>query len=260
MSFLTALRQYASKADPSSLPTSVLFTHTANSLTIFDAFPKATFHFLVLPRARPPLTVFELASLRTLLKGDKQRARQTIQALAEDAKQVRAMIEEEMVSRYGFKWEVWMGFHAVPSMEHLHLHVISSDLCSPSLKTKKHYNSFHPKLGFFLSLDDVLSWFDADPTFYSTMSVLKPTQYEPLLKETLSCWRCGRDFKNMPTLKAHLQEEWDKEAEREKTKAANKKRKHGSENSADSNSERDEHAPKRLQTGRPAPADSEEID
>ncbi len=26
-------------------------------------------------------------------------------------------IEDEMISRYGFKWDIWVGFHAVPSME-----------------------------------------------------------------------------------------------------------------------------------------------
>lgn len=40
-------------------------------------------------------------------------------------------------------------------LSHLHLHVISSDLISPSLKNKKHYQSFNPKLGFFLHLEDV---------------------------------------------------------------------------------------------------------
>ena len=45
---------------------------------------------------------------------------------------------------------------------HIHMHIISEDLCSKNLKTKKHYNSFHPSLGFFLLLDDVLSWFDDD--------------------------------------------------------------------------------------------------
>lgn len=35
------------------------------------------------------------------------------------------------------------------------------------MKHKKHYNSFHPNLGFFLHLDDVLSWFDAEPAYYN---------------------------------------------------------------------------------------------
>ena len=30
------------------------------------------------------------------------------------------------------------------------------------VKTKKHMNSFHPKLGFFIHLDDVISWLEPD--------------------------------------------------------------------------------------------------
>lgn len=56
------------------------------------------------------------------------------------------------------------------------------------------------------------------------MSQLKKSEYEPLLKETLCCWKCERDMKNMPLLKAHLQEEWDKEARKEKAKLARKRK------------------------------------
>jgi hypothetical protein len=49
---------------------------------------------------------------------------------------------------------------------HLHLHVLSNDLRSEKLKHKKHYNSFHPNLGFFLHLHDVLSWFDEEPSYF----------------------------------------------------------------------------------------------
>jgi aprataxin len=130
--------------------------------------------------------VSELSNLRTLLSGDKARAKQVITALNEDAKTLRKEIEEEMLGRYGFKWSIWTGFHAVPSMEyiqssavgassltrisHLHLHVLSDDLLSDRLKHKKHYNSFHPKLGFFLDIDEVLSWFDAEDSYYSSVS------------------------------------------------------------------------------------------
>ncbi|TFK54942.1 HIT-like protein [Heliocybe sulcata] len=220
---LTVLRTYALKANPSELPSSVLFSHTETSLTIFDAFPKAIFHFLVLPRVIPPATASELSSLRSLLKVEKERARGIVETLGKDAEQVRGMVEEEMVKRYGFKWDIWVGFHSVPSMEHLHLHVISSDLVSPRLKNKKHYNSFHPKLGFFLHLKDVLSWFDSDPSYYAMMSGLKKDQYEPLLKESLVCWECDKPFKNIPALKTHLQEKWDGRVEREK-KRLDKKR------------------------------------
>ncbi|KAJ7709962.1 HIT-like domain-containing protein [Mycena rosella] len=216
---LTILRTYA-QTNPSKLPPSVLFSHSATSLTVYDAFPKAIFHFLVLPRAPEPSAGAgsELANLRQLLSGDKARAQQVLASLRADAHALRAEIEEEMLARYGFKWGIWTGFHGAPSMDHLHLHVLSDDLCSDRMKNKKHYNSFHPKLGFFLDIDEVLSWFDADPSYYSTMAKLDAKHYELMLKEDLSCWRCNAHMKNIPTLKTHLQEEWDAEAKREKAK------------------------------------------
>ncbi|KIJ69241.1 hypothetical protein HYDPIDRAFT_80835 [Hydnomerulius pinastri MD-312] len=224
MSNLTILRTYAKKSKPESLPPSVLFNYTDTCLTLFDAFPKSIFHFLVLPRVRPPWSILELTNLRTLLEGDKERAKDVLKHLSSEADNVKKMIRNEMQNRYGFQWEIWVGFHAVPSMEHLHLHVLSNDLCSVRMKHKKHYNSFHPKLGFFLHLNDVLSWFDAEPSYYKTMSQLKKNDYEPMLKETLCCWKCERDMKNMPTLKAHLQEEWDEEVRREKARIARKRK------------------------------------
>lgn len=44
-----------------------------------------------------------------------------------------------------------IGYHASPSMQRLHLHVVSNDFESPSLKTKIHWNSFNTEL--FLSTD-----------------------------------------------------------------------------------------------------------
>ncbi|KAF7338341.1 HIT-like protein [Mycena venus] len=218
MSALTVLRTYA-QTNPAKIPPSILFSHTETSITIYDAFPKGIFHFLILPRVQEPLTVSELSNLRTLLlSGDKARAKQVISALNEDAKTLRQEIQEEMKSRYGFTWGIWTGFHGAPSMDHLHLHVLSDDLCSERMKNKKHYNSFHPKLGFFLDIDEVLSWFDAEDSYYTSMAKLDTKHYESMLKEDLSCWRCNASMKNIPTLKAHLQEEWDTQAKREKAK------------------------------------------
>ena len=42
------------------------------------------------------------------------------------------------------------------------MHVISSDLTALALKTKRHYNSFSPRVGFFIPLSKVRSWFDVD--------------------------------------------------------------------------------------------------
>ncbi|KAG5727674.1 Transcription factor [Termitomyces sp. T112] len=220
---LNVLRTYALK-DPATFPSSVLFSHSSNSLVIYDTYPKSIFHFLLLPRVKPSLNADTLTSLRTLLRGDKEHAKKVIISLSEDAATLRKEIEGEMFKRYGFKWGIWTGFHAAPSMPHLHLHVLSSDLRSDRMKSKKHYNSFHPKAGFFLDIDEVMSWFDAEESYFSTKAKLDPKHYEALLKEDLVCFHCGSSMKNIPTLKAHLDEEWDRIASREKGKLDRKRK------------------------------------
>ncbi|KAF9792138.1 HIT-like protein [Thelephora terrestris] len=225
---LTILQKYA-KRSPSSLPPTLLLTNSETSLTIFDKYPKATYHFLVLPRitADSGFTADELENLQTLLaRGKKAEARGLIEGLKKDAQTAKEMVEKEMLKRHGYKWDVWIGFHAVPSLTHLHLHVISSDLCSPSLKHKKHYNSFHPNLGFFLHVDEVLAWFGQDSaSFDQQLMSLQNNLHEPLLKEDLACWRCRETFKAMPKLKEHLVREKGAEASREKKSLQGKKRK-----------------------------------
>ncbi|KAF8201437.1 hypothetical protein BJ912DRAFT_945347 [Pholiota molesta] len=160
----------------------------------------------------------------SFLTADKTKAKKVIASLAEDAKGVKEDIQNEMVKRFGFKWDVWMGF-----MQHLHLHVLSADLCSEKLKHKKHYNSFHPEVGFFLPLDDVVSWFDAEPSYFANLvKQFKPKEYEAKLKEDLVCFQCNKEIKNIPTLKAHLQDEWNK---RERASRTTAKRKRGIQDS-----------------------------
>ena len=56
------------------------------------------------------------------------------------------------------------------------------------------------------------------------VKTLKPTKYEPILKEPLACFRCDAEMKNIPLLKKHLEEEWDK-LERRGKESATRKRK-----------------------------------
>jgi len=180
---LKILRTYAKMDDASiaakKLPPTVYFSHTRHTLTIFDAYPKALFHFLVLPRLQTTtatstttdgdrndssregdgndgdggerrdesesalsLATSEvvLTSLRTLIQSAiippsppssnadaeeeeetrgraRERAKATLRVLADEATRLRSEIEREMRARYGFAWPIWVGFHAVPSME-----------------------------------------------------------------------------------------------------------------------------------------------
>ncbi|KAI0256898.1 HIT-like domain-containing protein [Lactifluus subvellereus] len=209
---LKILRIYAKMDDVAitKLPPTVYFSHTQHTLTIFDAYPKALFHFLILPRLRVTSTAAnDDATAPDGSARARAQAASTLRALADAAARLRGEIEREMEARYGFVWDIWVGFHAVPSMEHLHVHVISSDLTAPALKTKRHYNSFSPRTGFFVPLVEVRSWFADHSDQFAKTARLAPEEYEPRLKDALVCFRCGETVKNMPALKKHLQDEFD---------------------------------------------------
>ena len=115
------LQRYAKEfeSSPSSLPPTLLLTNTETSLTIFDKYPKAIYHFLVLPRifANSAFTANDLMYMHILLaKGKKAEAKMLIEGLKKDAEIVKEMVEKEMLKKHGYKWDVWIGFHAVPSM------------------------------------------------------------------------------------------------------------------------------------------------
>ncbi len=126
---LKVLRTYAQLSDASAtaLPPTLYFSHTRHTLTIFDVYPKALFRFLVLPRLSAgdgDDAAADLRNLRTLVllraSADAQaraRAHETLRVLADEAARLRGAIAEEMRARYGFAWDVWAGFHAVPSLE-----------------------------------------------------------------------------------------------------------------------------------------------
>jgi len=118
---LTILQKYAKKFEtsPSSLPPTLLLTNTETSLTFFDKYPKATYHFLVVPRilANSVFTAKDLTNLHTsLTKGTKVESKKLIEGLKRDAEVAKGIVEEEMLKKHGYKWDVWIGFHAVPTL------------------------------------------------------------------------------------------------------------------------------------------------
>ncbi|KAI5453135.1 aprataxin-like protein [Naganishia albida] len=249
MHALDALTQYAFARRPDrDIPSDVYLLHDPHTVTVFDKFPKAKYHFLVLPRipfvdgsateasdadtqsdsnsstestssaVHPAISANALASLHALLSTTSSAiSLRILRMLQQTSLEVVEMVKDEMLKTEGFEWGIEVGFHAVPSMRTLHLHVISTDFVSPSLKVKKHYTSFHPTFGFFLPLESVIQSLDKHATSNApTFDIEKysrpngPKSWEPILKGDLACWRCGQMFGNMPMLKKHLDEEWAK--------------------------------------------------
>lgn len=88
-----------------------------------------------------------------------------------------------------------LGYHSAPSMQQLHLHVISQDFESTHLKNKKHWNSFNTT--FFRDSADVMNEISSDGK-----ATLKND--DKLLSMELRCHRCRSAHPNIPRLKSHI--------------------------------------------------------
>lgn len=147
---------------------------------IRDKYPKAKIHLLCIARdlsLREPLDIEPCHT--DLLKHMKKMSLNVLERMNDG--QIR-------------QGQCQMGFHAVPSMKQLHLHVISTDFDSPGLKTRKHWISFTNK-DFFLDIDTCIK----SPPRYSIGE-----KKELLKKAPLICPRClGSDFKSLTTLLDH---------------------------------------------------------
>ena len=151
------------------------------TVIIKDAYPKAKHHFLVLPKENIP-------SLRAL--------NSTHVSLLKHMLEFGQSLEDDLTKKDpSLKFQ--HGYHAVPSMTRLHMHVISRDFNSPCLKTKKHWNSFTSE--YFLPAEEVLRRLQTQGKVEVDRS-----KYEAVLKAPLKCHVCGEICQNMPKLKTHI--------------------------------------------------------
>jgi aprataxin len=199
-------------------PTIVIY-YNDDFVAINDLYPKSSVHCLLLPRNEKythlhPFDAFEdaefLAAVRVEAQKLKTLAAKKLQRkfgpLSKQDEAREAVLNGEVDADelpVGRSWEkeVKVGIHAHPSMNHLHIHVISVDRYSASLKHRKHYNSF--ATAFFVDLEDFPLAKD---------DVRRKASY---LNDDMKCWRCGRNYQNrMKEMKEHLTmefEEWKKE-------------------------------------------------
>jgi aprataxin len=121
-----ALRDYALVKNPSNqIPPSTLLLDSPECIAIFDAYPKAKYHFLVLPRYPFPSSskcnIDCLHDITSLLNAPKEVRKEVVQAMRSMAGEVEEMVKDEMMKTEGFTWGVDMGFHAIPSMRYVRL-------------------------------------------------------------------------------------------------------------------------------------------
>lgn len=90
-----------------------------------------------------------------------------------------------------------MGFHAIPSLKQLHMHVISDDFNSEFLKSKKHWNSYTTE--FFVSTEDFIKLLEQKGQIE-----FDKNKYNALLKLPLKHWKTNETFSTIPKLKQYL--------------------------------------------------------
>ena len=150
-------------------------------IIIKDAYPKAKCHYLVLSKS-------SISSLRAL---DTSH----VDLLTHMLHFGKDFVKREKAKHPTLEFR--LGYHAVPSMSRLHMHVISQDFDSPCLKNKKHWNSF--TTDFFVDANEVI-----DRLKSKGVIVFDKARYEELLKLPLKCHVCHRELQNMPKLKDHI--------------------------------------------------------
>ncbi|KAJ3369268.1 hypothetical protein GGF31_005368 [Allomyces arbusculus] len=189
-SWADALLPYLER--PETFPATHVHSFSADHVVVLDQFPKSTVHLLVMPRARVGPCGKYLASVEDL-DPDNEAHVHVVEQLTE----VCGEVEQEMRTKYP-QLEFRVGIHTVPSMRHLHVHVISQDFISDRLKTKQHWNSFTSE--FFVPWERVRATLAAGQRVKMDKAAA-----ETLLKRPLACHKCSKAARTMPELKKHLE-------------------------------------------------------
>ncbi|XP_061178460.1 aprataxin-like [Saccostrea echinata] len=149
-------------------------------IIIKDKYPKAKYHFLVMPKENIPN-----------LKSLKKENIDLLKHMHEKGKEMAEKSDADLKFR--------LGYHAVPSMSQLHLHVISQDFDSPCLKNKKHWNSFTTE--YFVDSEEIIKELEKNGKVVKDVA-----SSQELLKKDLRCHVCKKEMKTIPALKTHIKE------------------------------------------------------
>ncbi|XP_057293838.1 aprataxin-like isoform X2 [Hydractinia symbiolongicarpus] len=149
---------------------------------IKDKYPKAKYHYLVIVKAE------NISSVKSLNSTHIDLLKHMIDV---------AQGLESSIQKNDRKATFWKGFHAVPSMTLMHMHVISMDFDSKYLRHKRHWNSF--TTDFFRPVSSVLKQLEDEGCV-----TIDNFFYKQMLETPLKCHLCSEKPKNMPRLKDHI--------------------------------------------------------
>ncbi|MBE7181122.1 MAG: HIT domain-containing protein [Terriglobus roseus] len=200
---------------PKTATPGTVVSHDESWVLIKDAYPKSSVHLLLLPRdprftTLHPYDALQDADFLAAARVEVAKAREIVAAelrrlhgahSAADRPRRAAMAAddppEELPPGRDWEAEVIAGVHTHPSMNHMHIHVLSVDRYSERLRHRKHYNSFNTE--FFVPLEK----FPMETEERERIWAMRWHEMD------MMCWRCGRNFGNkFARLKEHLEEEF----------------------------------------------------
>ena len=153
------------------------------TVTIMDGYPKARYHYLVVPREN----IVSIVNLRS----EHIRLLRHMHKLAQDL--IARICVREPDTKFRF------GYHAAPSLKRLHLHVISQDFDSPRMRKKRQWNTFNTT--FFIDSSDVIDTLEAR----GRMDI-DEEEGEALLDRKMKCNLCPELFDEIDCLNRHRRE------------------------------------------------------
>jgi len=175
--FTDALLDYVK--NPQTYANEIIF-QDKSLMIIKDKYPKAQHHFLIIPKI--------------IIKNYSEIDQSHLPLIRNMRKAGIKLIENLNEENVSFR----MGFHAVPSLKQLHMHVISEDFNSEYLKSKKHWNSF--TTDFFVTADNFILHLEQKGKIDFDKVIF--TGY---LNIPLKHWLSTEIFPNMPKLKQYIE-------------------------------------------------------
>eukprot|EP00986_Skeletonema_menzelii_P017400 scaffold19268_cov148-Skeletonema_menzelii.AAC.7 len=196
-SWRNALYDILSSVEANVEDDAIILFKTSKFVCTYDKFPKARHHLLLMCRhySSNPSCLMNVKSMNDLTKDHLDELREFHNL----AKSIVAAISRDVTKSNPFK----IGYHSIPSLHPLHLHIISSDLDSPCITSRKHIVSFSSD--FFVSSEELENHLES--AFVDSVSVaVRVQRAQDVLDSTpLQCQYCGRAALNVPDFKRHNQ-------------------------------------------------------
>eukprot|EP00762_Andalucia_godoyi_P006437 ANDGO_02838.mRNA.1 Aprataxin len=167
---------------------------------IYDGFPKSRIHLLIVPvqprahhHGMQSLSKADIPFLESMLGLARRLVGFFESPEFAGLEGVNAQVKAS--AQAGFR----VGFHAIPSMRPIHLHVISADFDSPCLKTGNHFNSF--ATAFLVHPQIIIEMLRAGDSLINYATVVEGLVHG---NKEFECFRCGEPFRELKIAREHL--------------------------------------------------------